>query len=394
VTRASTGCDACGGATLSAWADLGTVPVHCGMHFAAETDARASPWGQVTLGCCPECGYVRNLAFDEQLIRYDTSMDMDLHHSPAFRRLTTELVERLAGRFPLAGAQVADIGCAQGDLLRELCRRTGCTGTGWDPAYTGPAGADGSGAAFHAGFAPRGADLPPFDVVICRHWLEHLSDPYEFLLDLRVRLGDRPGRGYLEVPDAGYDLTTAGWQVIYPHVSYFDAYALCRIAARAGWRVDATGSMFSGMLRWIEISANVAAGPADAALLLPGTADRDRHLAAIAGLSTRYTAERDRWRGHISRLADEDARPVLWGAGSRSVQFLAAADPDRRLSAVVDLNPRKWGRYLPGRAHQVEPPASLASLQPRVVILTNPAYRDEIAKHLAGLGVAADLLLA
>jgi hypothetical protein len=76
------------------------------------------------------------------------------------------------------------------------------------------------------------------------------------------------------------------------------------------------------------------------------------------------------------------------------VQFLAAADPDRRLAAVVDVNPRKWGRYLPGGGHRVDPPEKLASVRPEAVVVTNPAYQDEIRKSLEELGVTAELLLA
>jgi hypothetical protein len=387
-------CDACGEAELVAFADLGRVPVQCGVHWPEQAAALASPAGRMALGYCPECAYVRNLAFDPELVVYDASMDMNLHHSPAFRQLTADLAARLGERFP-AGARVLDLGCAQGDLLRELCRATGWAGTGWDPAYTGPTGPDPSGAAFHAGFPPRGDALPDYDAFISRHWLEHLTDPYEFLVDLRERLRGRPGYGYLEVPDGHYDLGTAGWQVIYPHVSYFDPYSLCRIITRAGWQVEATGTFFSGTLRWVELSANrpVPAGP-PAGDPLPGLAERDRQLAAIRGLAARYGAERDRWRETIGRLAAAGARPVLWGAGSRSVQFLAAADPDRRLAAVVDVNPRKWGRYLPGGGHRVDPPEKLASVRPEAVVVTNPAYQDEIRKSLEELGVTAELLLA
>jgi hypothetical protein len=85
---------------------------------------------------------------------------------------------------------------------------------------------------------------------------------------------------------------------------------------------------------------------------------------------------------------------VLWGAGSRGVQFLHLADPDRRLAAVVDVNPRKWGRHLPVTGHQVSSPEALTKLAPRSVIITNPAYRDEIGAALRQLGVRAELLVA
>jgi hypothetical protein len=260
--------------------------------------------------------------------------------------------------------------------------------------YAGPVGPDASGAVFHSGHAPRGIALPDFDMVTSRHWFEHLDDPYDFLVDLRARAGDQPAHGYLEVPDACYDLATAGWEVIYPHVSYFDAYSLPRIAERAGWRVEDTGALFSGMFRFIEISANHDTGPRLGSQTMPDATDRDRQLAAIEGFAARHDAERSAWRNRIASLADAGGRPVLWGAGSRAVQFLNFADPDRRLAAVVDVNPRKWGRYLPVTAHRVDPPDALAELRPNAVIITNPVYRGEIAMQLERLGVTAELLVA
>jgi SAM-dependent methyltransferase len=372
------------------FADLGDIPVLCGVHWASAEEAAASPVGRMTMASCPNCAYVRNVAFDPALMVYDTTMDTNLHFSPAFQAFSAELVQHLSDRFALKGKRVLDVGCGQGEFLRELCHVGSCTGVGYDAMYAGPEGPDPSGATFHSGLAPRGASLPVFDVFTSRHWFEHLADPYEFLADLRAQAGDRPVHGYIEVPDAVYDLATAGWEVIYPHVSYFDAYSLCRIAERAGWTVEATGTYFSGMFRYIEVSANLAGS----GRALPGPADRDRQLVAIEGFGPRHHAEREAWRSRIAGLADAGANPVLWGAGSRGVQFLTFADRDRRLAAVVDLNPRKWGRYLPVTAHRVDPPSTLTELKPSAVIITNPAYRVEIAAQLVDLGVTADLLVA
>ena len=384
-------CDACAEATLAPFADLGDIPVLCGVHWAYPEAAEASPVGRMVLAYCPSCAYVRNVAFDPAVMVYDTTMDTNLHHSPAFQAFSADLVKHLADRYPLSGKRVLDVGCGQGEFLRELCHTAGCAGVGYDAMYAGPEGPDASGAEFHSGYAPRGAGLPEFDMVTSRHWFEHIDDPYEFLVDLRQRAGTRPVYGYLEVPDACYDLSTAGWEVIYPHVSYFDAYSLVRIVQRAGWRVEDTGTLFGGMFRFIEMSANVD-GDRKGTEPVPGPADRARQLAAVATFRERHEAERAAWRQRIGELVERGARPVLWGAGSRGVQFLTFAD--QRLAAVVDVNPRKWGRYLPVTAHRVDPPETLSTLKPQAVIITNPSYRNEIAADLKRLGVEAELLTA
>ena len=203
-------CDACARAIMVPFADLGDVPVQCGVHWDDAGAAKESPVGRMLLAYCPRCAYVRNVAFDPSLLVYDTNMDTNLHHSPAFQAFSAQLVKHLIDRYDLGGQRVLDIGCGQGEFLRELCHTAGCSGVGYDAMYAGRVGADASGAVFHSGVAPRGAALPEFDMVTSRHWFEHIDDPFEFLVDLRQRAGTRPVTGYLEVPDACYDLSTAG----------------------------------------------------------------------------------------------------------------------------------------------------------------------------------------
>jgi SAM-dependent methyltransferase len=409
-----TDCSACGAGPMVPFADLGEIPVFCGVHYASEAEAVSSPVGGMRLAYCPECAYVRNAAFDPAVMIYDTTMDTNLHHSPAFQAFSAELVARLNKHYNLADATVLDIGCGQGEFLRELCHTAGCRGYGFDAMYAGPTGDDASGAHFTAGYAPveDARRLPSFDFVTSRHWFEHIDDPYGFLVALRERTDGRLVHGYFEVPDACYDLATAGWEVIYPHVSYFDSVSLARIFERAGWRVTETGTLFSGMFRYIEVATHGGAVQATShggavqattnggavQTATHGGADRrgalQRQLAAIAGFGQRQAAERERWLSAVTRLAAQGQRPVLWGAGSRGVQFLNLADPHHDLAAVVDVNPRKWGRFLPVTGHRVQAPAVLTALRPRTVIITNPAYRDEIGKSLAGLGVAAEILVA
>jgi hypothetical protein len=388
LSVAARACDCCGGADLVAFSDLGDVPVETGNHYATEAEALASPRGRIVLGYCPECAYVRNLAFDESLIDPAAPTDMNLYHSPTFRAFCTSLIEDLSARLHVAGKRLLEIGCAQGEFLRELCAVAGASGVGYDASYAGSEGVDSSGADLRRGVAPMDDDLPAFDAVISRFVLEHVSEPYRFLVQLRSRAEGRPVIGHFQVPDAGYDLATAGWEVIYPHVSYFNESSLRRIAQRAGWRVTSNGPVFSGMIHYIDVEAGAPVSD------MAGAAIRDRHLASIRGFDARHHAERQNWLGALGRLVDEGAHPVLWGAGSRGAQLLNYADPQRRVAAVVDVNPTKWGRYLPVTGHRVDDPDSLRGLDTRAVVITNPVYQSEIAKHLAELGLSPRILVA
>jgi 2-polyprenyl-3-methyl-5-hydroxy-6-metoxy-1,4-benzoquinol methylase len=388
-------CDACGDGELVEFADLGEVPVLTGVHWETHGDAVASPVGQMRLAYCPTCAYVRNVAFDPDLMVYDPSMDTSLFYSPTFQQFSRDLVQSLNERYDLRGKQVLDIGCGQGEFLRELCRATGSTGVGYDARYAGEPGNNGA-TTFHSGRAPRGTGLPKFDFFMSRHWFEHLDDPYDFLVDLREQARGREVFGYLEISDAVYNLGSAGWEVVYPRVSYLGSYSLARIVSRAGWTVESTGSLFSGMYRYIEISANRprAGGHAAHTAEIPSLRARDKQLAAVEGFADRQRAAREQWRETIQRLDADGAKPVLWGAGMRGVQFLSLADRDLLLHAVIDLNPNKWGQFLPVTGHRVDPPSSLTTLQPRSVIVTNPAYKEEVAKNLADIGVTAEVLIA
>jgi hypothetical protein len=141
------------------------------------------------------------------------------------------------------------------------------------------------------------------------------------------------------------------------------------------------------LIRYVELATRPSTPP-------DVSAARDDFLRVIGEFDQRHHAERERWRQIIGRLASEGAKPILWGAGSRGVQLLNFADADRRLAAVVDVNPQKWGRFLPVTGHRVDDPASLAGHETRAVLITNPVYREEIAKSLADLGITAEILVA
>jgi hypothetical protein len=65
-----------------------------------------------------------------------------------------------------------------------------------------------------------------------------------------------------------------------------------------------------------------------------------------------------------------------------------------RLQYVVDINPRKQGRYLAGGGQQIVAPEFLRDYRPDVVIIMNPIYIGEIRQIMQSLGLHAELIPA
>ncbi|MCH8991432.1 MAG: hypothetical protein IIA44_06740 [Acidobacteria bacterium] len=90
------------------------------------------------------------------------------------------------------------------------------------------------------------------------------------------------------------------------------------------------------------------------------------------------------WR---DRIEQQDGHVAVWGGGSKAVAFLAAVGADAGAVTVVDINPHKKGKFLPGTAIEVEPPQALVDRRPELVIPMNPIYETEIRRDLAAMGL-------
>ena len=378
-------CPACGAAEMDPLADLGRVPVMSGVTFAEQSEAMESPAALMVLAVCPACTHVYNVAFDPGLVDYDADYDNSLHHSRLFQVYSHELVRRLASEYDLEGRHIVELGCGKGHFLVELCQATDARGTGYDRSYAGDI--TDPRVQFVRDYLPF--DRPgTFDFFVARHVVEHLDDPYAFLTGLRRAAGARQVRGYVEVPDAIYDFDRSPWNCPYPHVSYFSATSLGRLAIRAGFGVLRLVRSFEGQYLALELGVNVPTPDQDAFVGMGLRRERE----ILAAFRHNYPLIVKGWTSRLEALGYETA--VLWGAGAKGLGFLAAVDPDRRLASVVDLNPAKSGQFLPVTGHRIVAPDQLATMGIDTVIITNPAYRREIEATLADIGVDAQVVSA
>jgi len=368
-------CLACGKG-LKPVADLGGSPVLTGALFDDRASARRAVSGRLDLGMCQDCGHVQNVAFDPERVQYDVSYDNSLHFSPTFQRYADELAAGLVDRYGIRSKRIVEVGSGKGDFLRSICALGGNTGTGYDP--TVEPDTDIPGVQLVQAYFRPGHEVEPYDLLVCRHVLEHLDDPAGLLRALSGAA--RPDAlHYFEVPAAEFNFGPDGlWDCIYPHVSYFSQTSLATLIRRCGFEIVSIRRAFHGQFLTVEARARD----------IPATTETgpEAHLALVSHFAERYRASVARWRAHAVRTRVRGQTFVVWGAGSKGVNFLNAVDPDGDLTAV-DVNPRKWGKYLPLGGHAVIAPAWLTTLDVSEVVVTNPVYKDEIAQSLIDLGV-------
>ena len=82
----------------------------------------------------------------------------------------------------------------------------------------------------------------------------------------------------------------------------------------------------------------------------------------------------------------------MWGSGSKGVAFLVTLGVTDQIEYVVDINPIKHGKFMPGSGHPIVGPDFLQQYRPTHVIVMNPIYCDEIGRDLRRMSLESEML--
>jgi SAM-dependent methyltransferase len=369
---------------------ISEAPVYCNVLHTSRRAALEAARGDIDLRFCPACGHLFNAAFDPSRVRYTGEYENSLHYSGRFQEYAEALARRLIEDQDLRGKRVIEIACGQGDFLQLVCSLGGNIGIGFDPSHApgrSEAGGDADLTFVQDYYSEAYADYSA-DLICCRHALEHMPLPGEFLSMLRRAIGDKDTAVFFEVPNALFTLNDLGiWDIIYEHCGYFTEMSLRRVFRLNGFRVDETRSEFGGQFLTLQGSPGCAPEPDPIERAPQDWADKVARFAQV------YSEKVGRWRSQLQALKEQGRRAVLWGAGSKGVSFLNSLDVGEEIECLIDLNPHKQGRFIPGTGHQVHPPQALTQIRPDAVLLMNPLYAQEIRRDLCDMGLAPEILV-
>jgi len=202
-----------------------------------------------------------------------------------------------------------------------------------------------------------------FDLVVLRHLLEHLPDPVELLSQIIYNL--RPeGSIAVEVPNVSHTLQhgVAG-DFCHEHLSYFTVQSLSIALRTSGFQniiIEEEGPFLYSLAQKAKTDVGVQV---------------ELFAQAMERLRNELAAFQQEWES-------ENRRVFIYGAGGHTTGLLNRVMKEQ-VSGLIDGDPGKWGKYLPGFDKEVFPPGKLDELKPGdVIIVSSRVFQDEIVESL------------
>jgi SAM-dependent methyltransferase len=385
-------CASCGMKEMSTFYEVQHVPVNSCVLLADEQTALDFPKGNIALGFCRNCGFISNVAFDPSKVDYSSVYEDQQCFSSTFNMFSQNLANRLISKHGLHGKKILEIGCGKGDFLALLCTLGHNYGVGIDPAYV--KGRIQSEAlerlAFIQDYYSEKYSYCHGDFICCRHTLEHVSNTADFVSIVRRSIGDRLDTTVLfELPDVTRVLTElAFWDIYYEHCSYFSLGSLERLFRHCSFEVTDLYKGFDD--QYLLIEAKPVNQPSGKVHPLEETSQQEaEHVEYFAD----HCDEKLRWwRDRLWQACAEKKRVVIWGSGSKCVAFMTTLGVKDEIDYVVDINPYRHGKFIPGAGKKIMAPEFLKSYQPDLTIVMNPAYCSEIKQKLDEMDVETEIL--
>ena len=370
------------------------IPVQSCVMLESAEEARDYPLADLRLFACRDCGFLSTLAFDYEtqgaIEAYETSQAVSGH----FSAYQTGICLDLLARHDLSQKLVVEIGCGSGDFLRELCKVAECRGIGYDPALADSLVTRSDAEPCQlvkAAFTNADLGEVSFDLLACRHTLEHIAMPGE-LVSLCAEASRRSDNApiFFEVPDILRILRdNAFWDVYYEHCSYFSMGSLARLFRRCGLEVLDLERVYDD--QYLLITARPATGTTKSDPT-PGEDDLEEILSALESFKRDVGQTLGSWRERFDRAEEGKQRIALWGSGSKAAGFLSTLGIREQIPYIVDINPHKQGLFQAGTGQEIVAPARLQEYRPDLLIIMNGIYREEIQNDLHSMGLSPEIV--
>lgn len=358
------------------------------------------PAGRVRLVLCRECGLVQlgDTFPPEQMYGDNYGYRSGLNRSMVqhLERIARSLQARTA---LTAGDTVLDIGANDGTLLRSYTV-PGLNRIGIDPTIAKfrefyppdiTAVAD-----FFSAEAFRGATGEQARVVTSIAMFYDLEDPVAFASDIRSVLAP-DGLWYFEQSYMPWMLRSGAYDTIcHEHLEYYSLTTIAEILRRAGLvLVDAATNAVNGGSISVT-AARADTGPAQPSvyarwLLAQEQADRVHAPESWVEFRQKVISRQEDLRSLLRQLTDDGATVMALGASTKgNVLMMTTPVGGDLVPKVGDVNPYKFGRFLPGTGIPIVSQDEVLADRPDYLLILPWHFREtfmvSLEEYLAGGG--------
>lgn len=362
------------------------IPSQDGVVWPSKTEAISAPTGEVNLVYCQKCAYIFNRAYDPQKITF-LDYDFSLAYSGIYQQFNQILIRGLIERHQLKKKKILEVACGKGHFLAALCKAGDNQGIGIDPSYEKVDDLiyDPSQIEFIADYYTDAYANLQVDFIVCRHLLDELEHPADFLRSMKQNLKQNPKAAiYLEVPNALKTFSNSLiWNIGYAKRSWFTPYSISYLLQMAGYKNIRIEEFLDGDYLGVEAFPDFSEEIAPEITL-------EKPFEHLETFSRAYREGVTHWQEKIDSWIAKKYNIALWGAGMRGINFLSHFSNLDNLKLVLDINPLRQGKYLPKSGFQVHAPEALKEQKVEVILISNATYQNEIMAQAKALGFEGD----
>lgn len=276
---------------------------------------------------------------------------------------------------------VLEIGCFDGFILYNLANKS-FNVCGCDPSK----GAD-IASSFGMEIYKRYFDSKffidnkkSFDIIIFRHFIEHVQQPFDLLEDVKEILRD-DGVIIIETPNVEYYLENGSFETFgFQHLQNFSIFSLKSLLKKTS-------------LNLIDHKIT----PENLIVVVSRVGDEcsisdDHRTKSVQQFKGNLQRQVKSLRGYLKPFIEQRKEIVLWGAGGFCGYFFPLYGFDESaISYVVDIDQRKWDMCFMDKNLKIYPPKRLLSNTPDLIVITS-MYSNEIIGQIRKMGIQSDVV--
>lgn len=224
---------------------------------------------------------------------------------------------------------------------------------------------------FSSSLAKR--ELNNYQLVICRHVLEHIDDILDF--GEALKLVSPNAYILIEVPDFDFFLVHNDYSGVWEeHIQYFTLYSLTKYLLHFGIEIISSEYCNYSGRSLLVIAKNT--GRAKLGIDIPNSSK-------IAGYRSNWLIYKKRLHMALSEL---EPFVSIYGAGCRAQSLINYTDISRYIHQLIDDQKEKQFKFAPGSRLNIRPPDVLQNETSTCLLAVNTENEDGAVEKLRRIG--------